>query len=178
MSKWFESLRRTGRKRTLTPRAKGNRLYWMEDYLTFNNGAMTPDELIAEAKANLELVMDKHEDYSNWLRGEEVKGHKPRDKKVKWNSACTGRGIIRGFYSHNDVIFPKRFKEPKREQWSEVSKRETCSKTSRASPFSKITPDRCIASLRFEAILWSLIETSSLQYAYSCPILFFIKTSI
>ena len=127
VKKWFESVKRTGRKRTLTAGAKRKRLQFMEDYLTFihsKDAGLTPDDLIQEAKADLKVAIDRLDDYFNWLRGEQVEDYKPRATKIEWNSACTERGFIRGFYSHNDIAFPKSFREPKRERWSKASKRD------------------------------------------------------
>ena len=82
---------------------------------------MNPDELIAEG---VDAVMTRLTRYFLWLTGEEVEGLEPRGKPVGWNSACTSQAMIRGFYTHNDTTFPKRFMVPKRKR-SAVSRRDS-----------------------------------------------------
>ena len=82
---------------------------------------LNPDQLISEGA---DAAMKRLTNYFLWLTGEEVGGFTPKDKFVGWNTACTCQALIRGFYTHNDIVFPKRFKVPKRKR-SEVSKRDS-----------------------------------------------------
>jgi len=91
----------------------------MEEYSTLMGS--NPDELLAEG---VDSVMKRLTDYFLWLTGEEVEGLPVRDKSVSWNTACTLQSMIRGFCTHNDLIFPKRFKVPKRKR-SAVSQRDS-----------------------------------------------------
>jgi integrase len=118
---WLQSAKEgaMGRgKSGLTKEAKMGRLKALANYVEFSN--LNPDELLGEAKEDIKNAMNRLTDFFNWLQG---KGE-ARPKKMTWNSACTIQARIRGFYTHNDVTFPKRFKTPRR-MVSAVSKRDT-----------------------------------------------------
>lgn len=117
---WISSLEQsaTSRGKDFTEGALSIRLRTMYDYVEFNG--LNPDELIEKAKGDLNDAMTRLTQYHQMLRERIGK----RGKKTSWNSACTLQCYIRGFYTHNDLTFPKRFKVPKR-RVSAVSKRDT-----------------------------------------------------
>lgn len=121
MKNWRESLEQSAlsRGKPLTKRAWYHRIRSMNEYSTLMS--LNPDQLVAE---DVDAAMKRLTGYFLWLTGEKVEGLTPKDKSVGWNSACTFQSFIRGFYTHNDVVFPKRFKVPKRKR-SEVSKRDS-----------------------------------------------------
>jgi hypothetical protein len=72
-----------------------------------------PDLLIEEAKGDMKKAQLKIVNYFQWLQGEKVPGYKPWGKKISASSARQrAYSAIRGFYSNNDVMFPKGFKCP------------------------------------------------------------------
>lgn len=121
---WLKSAGANSQKGCLTPGAHGIRLETMEDFLTFvrsgPDGGMSPDDLLQEARGDLEAAKERLSDYFNWLKGKRVKGYKARGVKVIHNSALTRLGFMRGFFSHNGVGFGK-WRMPRR-LVSEVSK--------------------------------------------------------
>ena len=121
MRNWKTSLEQSAlsRGKPLTKRAWRQRINTMKKYSEMMG--VTPDELLAES---VEVVMKRLTDYFLWMTGREVEGVDPRPEAINWNSACTDQAVIRGFYTHNDMVFPKRFKVPKRKR-SEVSKRDS-----------------------------------------------------
>ena len=118
---WKESLEQSAlsRGKPLTRKTWQLRLRTMKEYSTLMG--LGPDELLAEG---VDAAMTRLTRYFLWLTGEEVEGLDPRSRSVGWNSACTFQALIRGFYSHGDVVFPKRFKVPKRKR-SAVSQRDS-----------------------------------------------------
>jgi len=118
---WRQCLEQSAlsRGKPLTKRSWIQRLTKMKEYSTLMGP--NPDELLAEG---VDAAMKRLTDYFLWLTGEEVEGLDPRDKPLSWNSACTSQSMIRGFYSHNDTTFPKRFMVPRRKR-SEVSARDS-----------------------------------------------------
>ena len=118
---WRESLEQSAlsRGKPLTKRTWYFRVRAMSEYSTLMG--LDPDQLISEGT---DTAMKRLTDYFLWLTGEEVEGFTPKGMSVGWNSACTCQSLIRGFYSHNDIVFPKRFKTPRRKR-SEVSKRDS-----------------------------------------------------
>ncbi|MBA7642269.1 hypothetical protein ES703_49958 [subsurface metagenome] len=121
---WLKSAGANSRKGGLTPNAHGIRLETMADFLTFVRSGpdrgMNPDDLLEEARRDLEAAKERLSDYFRWLKGERVKGYKARGVKISHNSALTKLGFMRGFFSHNAVGFGK-WKMPRR-LVSEVSK--------------------------------------------------------
>lgn len=121
---WLKSAGANSRKGGLTPRAREIRLETMADFLTFVRSGpdkhMGPDDLLQEAKGDLEATKERLSDYFNWLKGGRVGGYKAREVKISHNSALTKLGFMRGFFSHNGVGFGK-WKMPRR-LVSEVSK--------------------------------------------------------
>jgi len=124
VQRWFERLEESavGRGKNLTKNARNIRLRVLAEYVEF--ASLNPDELLSEAKENIENAMRRLTNFFLWLQGEPVKGIKPRKTKIWWNGACTLQAYMRGFYTHNDLVFPKRFRTPKR-RISKVSKRDS-----------------------------------------------------
>lgn len=121
MRNWRESLEQSAlsRGKPLTKMTWQFRLRKIKEYT--NLMGLNPDEFIAEGA---DAAMTRLTRYFLWLTGEEVEGLELRKISMSWNSACTCQALLRGFYTHNDIIFPKRFKTPKRKR-SAVSKRDS-----------------------------------------------------
>jgi len=118
---WKASLEQSAlsRGKPLTKKAWQQRITTIKEYSKMMG--RTPDELLAEG---IEAAMTRLTDYFLWMTGKEAEGVKTKSEALSWNSACTKQSVIRGFYTHNDLVFPKRFKVPKRKR-SEVSKRDS-----------------------------------------------------
>lgn len=118
---WKTSLEQSAlsRGKPLTKKAWQQRIRTIKKYSKMVG--MKPDELIEE---DVETTMGRLTDYFLWMTGREIEGLDPRTETLSWNSACTHQSVIRGFYTHNDMVFPKRFKVPKRKR-SEVSRRDS-----------------------------------------------------
>ena len=118
---WKTSLEQSAlsRGKPLTKKTWQQRVREMKRYSEIMGS--NPDQLLAE---DADATMKRLTDYFLWLTGREVEEIETRSKILSWNSACTAQSMIRGFYTHNDMIFPKRFKVPKRKR-SEVSKRDS-----------------------------------------------------
>jgi len=118
---WKTSLEQSAlsRGKPLTKKTWRLRINTMKTYSELMG--MTPDELVTE---DVDATMKRLTDYFLWMTGREVEGVETRSEALSWNSACTLQSVIRGFYTHNDLVFPKRFKVPKRKR-SEVSKRDS-----------------------------------------------------
>jgi integrase len=111
---WLNSLSQASKSRgktELTLGAKRQRLGRMLELMEFTK--LNPDQLLAEAKENINKA------------GERLDGFfKDRVKNgIDWNTACTNISFLRGFYTHNDLTFPKRWKLASRKV-SKVSKRD------------------------------------------------------
>lgn len=90
----------------------------MRNYVSFTG--LDPDVLLAE---DVGSTMKRLTGLFLWLIGQEVGDHEARSAPLTWNSACTIQAYLRGFYTHSDTVFPKRFKVPKRRR-SSVSQRD------------------------------------------------------
>jgi integrase len=112
---WFQSLEESAvsRGKNLTSAAKRVRFGKLYEYTM--KGTINPDSLLEEAKTDINAAMKRLTDYFNQVQ---------KEKGVDWNSACTSLSFLRGFYTHNGITFPKRFKIPKR-RVSAVSKRDS-----------------------------------------------------
>jgi len=110
---WINSLDETALNRNkdkLTKNAKAVRLGRMLEYT--DNGKLNPDELLQEAKDNIDDA------------GRRLKAYFDKKKEeTSHNNALTAVWFLRGFYSHNDLVFPRKWALPKR-QVSKVSKRD------------------------------------------------------
>jgi len=121
---WFESLEASAlsKGKGLSRRSRLVRLRALQEYVQLNG--LTPDELLAGARADAKDATTRLTNFFNWLQGSTVEGVKPRTTHVSWNAAGTSQAYLRGFYTHNDLTFPKRFKSPAK-RISECSKRDT-----------------------------------------------------
>ncbi len=80
----------------------------MLEYVKFTG--MNPDELLAEAQKDINRAGTRlHEFFKDRVRDD-------NPDKVDWNTACTNLSFLRGFYTHNNLVFPKRWKLPSRKQ--------------------------------------------------------------
>lgn len=64
--------------------------------------------------------------FYNWLQGKNAEGEELPEgvgKRTSRDSAITTHGLMRGFYTHNGLVFPKGCKVPKR-TGSKVSQRD------------------------------------------------------
>lgn len=108
---WLKSVGANSRKGGLTPRNRRDRLGMMADFMTYIRSGpdkgMTPDDLLQEAREDLEKTKGRLSGYFQWLKGERVEGYEPRKVKISHNAALTNLGCIRGFFTHNGVGFGK-----------------------------------------------------------------------
>ena len=91
--------------------AREARLQKFADFVEYTK--LNPDQLLDEGKESMNLVGKRLNNYFTEYA-----------KKVSWNTAVTRISYIRGFYTHNDLHFPKKYGVPKRKS-SAVSKRDT-----------------------------------------------------
>jgi len=77
-----------------------------------NNGELNPDEFLDEAKEDMDKAGERLSKY-----------FEEKQKKVSFNSAITSLCYLRGFYTHNNLTFPKKWGVPKK-RVSDVSKRD------------------------------------------------------
>jgi integrase len=111
---WFESLDASAQSRgksELTQQAKRVRLGRLWEYT--NQGKISPDELLKEAQGDIDKAGKRLKDYFN--------------AKIKsgasHNTLVTNIGLLRGFYTHNNLVFPKKWAVPRRKV-SKVSQRD------------------------------------------------------
>jgi site-specific recombinase XerC len=104
IKKWISSLEKSAvsKGKLFTAKAKTQRLGRMMEYT--KDGEINPDFLLQEAKLNIEDAGTRLQTYFQ----AKLKGG------VEWNSSVTALCFLRGFYSHNDIVFPKRMRVPKR----------------------------------------------------------------
>ena len=119
VKRWISSLEQSAvsRGKQLTESTRDNRLWHLQKYVDSAN--LNPDELLNEAKTDIEKTMARLTNHFN-----EQQKPKNNRKGVDWNTACTSISFLRGFYTHNDIIFPKRYKSPQR-RVSKVSKSDS-----------------------------------------------------
>jgi integrase len=104
VKKWVESLEQSAvsKGKLFTPEARNVRLGRLMEYT--NDGEINPDFLLEEARKNINDTGKRLQDYfATKLKS-----------GTEWNSCVTNLCFLRGFYSHNDIVFPKRMKIPKR----------------------------------------------------------------
>jgi hypothetical protein len=113
---WISSIEKSAKNRNkkLSKNGKGIRLGRMWEYTL--EGKLNPDELLAEAKKDINLTGKRLEDYFY-----------ARKKVTSHNTALTALSFIRGFYSHNDVTFPRSITLPKKVEAKVASKDEKTS---------------------------------------------------
>jgi len=110
---WVDSLNQMAINRGkdgLTKNAKSVRLHRMFEYT--DEGNLNPDELLKEAQQDIDLAGQRLQKYFVQKKAE-----------TSNNTALTAMTFVRGFYTHNDLHFPKRWALPKKEV-SQVSKRD------------------------------------------------------
>ena len=109
---WLNSLNQIAKNqgKTLSKTAKAMRLGRMLEYT--NNGELNPDEFLVEAKEDMDKAGERLSKY-----------FEEKQKKVSFNSAITSLCYLRGFYTHNNLTFPKKWGVPKKKV-SDVSKRD------------------------------------------------------
>ena len=101
---WINSLNKSAEKRGkkgLSKNGKGIRLGRMWEYTL--EGKLNPDELLQEAKEDIKKTGKRLDDY-----------FEARKKQTSHNTALTALSFIRGFYSHNEVSFPRSITLPKK----------------------------------------------------------------
>jgi len=88
-------------------------------FIEFNNSregssvTWNPDLFIAEAREDVKKAQLKIVNFYQWLQGQLVQGYKSNTHKVSESTARQrAYSAIRGFYSNNDIMFPKSFKCP------------------------------------------------------------------
>ena len=86
----------------------------VEQYVQFVNSEegkhkdFTPDDLIEEARQDIEKAKERIRLFFLWLQEEEIPNFKKRGKKVLKTSAHQrAYSTIRGFYSNNNIVFGK-----------------------------------------------------------------------
>jgi integrase len=114
VQKWFESLDQSSASRGKTGLSKNARAVRLGVFTKYVEYAkMNPDQLLEEAKQDIDktgvtlMHFFKHR----------------VDIGLSWNTVVTNLGFIRGFYTHNNVFFPRKFPVPKRKV-SATSKRD------------------------------------------------------
>lgn len=113
VQKWIDSLDHMATQRGkdgLTKNAKAMRLGRMWEYT--DEGKLNPDELLEEAKKDIDNAGKRLNDY--FTKKKEETSH---------NTAVTAVCFLRGFYTHNNVSFPRKWGVP-RKKVSKVSKRD------------------------------------------------------
>jgi integrase len=101
---WLNSLNKSAQKRGkkgISKNGKGIRLGRLWEYT--NEGKLNPDELLKEAKQDIKLTGKRLDDY-----------FEARKKRTTHNTALTALSFIRGFYTHNEVSFPRSITLPKK----------------------------------------------------------------
>ena len=115
---WKRGSINTSRYKKLNPTTWEGNVRSMNMYLDFvrsgPDGEMTPDDLIREARENLDKAVERLSLFNSWLQAEEVKGYKPRMRKngkpakmAESSARMVVYGRIQGFYSRNRIPFDK-----------------------------------------------------------------------
>jgi integrase len=111
---WLESLDASAQRRGkdgLTHEAKRMRLGRLWEYTA--EGKISPDMLLEEAKEDIDKAGKRLKDYFD-AKLESGTSH---------NTLVTNVGLLRGFYTHNNLVFPKKWGVPRRKV-SKVSVRD------------------------------------------------------
>jgi len=101
---WFDSLNRAANNRGkdgLSRNAKAMRIGRMWEFT--NKGELNPDTLLVEAQEDIKKTGRRLDDY--FFAKKKVTSH---------NTALTSVSYIRGFFSHNDLSFPRSIALPKK----------------------------------------------------------------
>ena len=110
---WVNSLDSSASRRGkdgLSKNGKGIRLGRMWEFT--NEGKLNPDELLKEAKEDIKKTGKRLDAY-----------FEARKKVTSHNTALTALSFLRGFYSHNEVSFPRSITLPKKFE-AEVATRD------------------------------------------------------
>jgi integrase len=102
---WLESLDASAQRRGkdgLTHEAKRMRLGRLWEYTA--EGKISPDMLLEEAKEDIDKAGKRLKDYFD-AKLESGTSH---------NTLVTNVGLLRGFYTHNNLVFPKKWGVPRR----------------------------------------------------------------
>ena len=113
VQKWINSIDQIAKnqgKNGISKTAKSMRLGRMLEFT--NEGKFNPDELLKEAKEDIDKAGERLKEYFN-----------KKKKKTSHNTAVTTVGFLRGFYTHNEVSFPRKWGVPRRKV-SKVAKRD------------------------------------------------------
>ncbi len=119
MKEWRESLEAHSRSKDFTK-------FWnavlgeMRKYIVFlcsnpSNSVLKFSDLVDEARAShtAKPAQLKISLFYKWLIGQPTEDYEAVEKPIRESTAkTTAYSRIRGFYSHNGVIFPKRFRAP------------------------------------------------------------------
>lgn len=128
IQKWRTSLIANSRKGVLSDKDWYGLINLMRNYLEFTGSGpdpeMTPDKLRDEGLRDPDEARSHVMRWYNWLQGGAVEGYTPwmtpdkegasKPHKISQNTAVTYVGRLRGFYSHNKVMFGK-WRMPNRE---------------------------------------------------------------
>ena len=107
MKNWFESLKYCAISRGKKGLSKGSRkqrLSIMANFVKYSK--MNPDQLLAEAQRDINLTGKRLIDYFE----------KRLEDGLSRNSMVTRIGFLRGFYTHNNLFFPKKWRIPSRKK--------------------------------------------------------------
>jgi hypothetical protein len=110
---WFDYLNKSAKKRGkqgISKSGKAVRLGRMWEYTL--EGKVNPDELLQEAKNDIKKTGKRLDDY-----------FESRKNVTSHNTALTALSFIRGFYSNNDITFPRSMTLPKKLE-AKVSERD------------------------------------------------------
>lgn len=107
---WFEGVQMANqaRNKLFTLKNFGGRLSVLDDYVEFSR--MNPDQLLDEGKEDIVKAYSRLMNFYNWLQGKNPEGGELSEgvgKRVLRDSAITIHGLMRGFYTHNGLVFPK-----------------------------------------------------------------------
>jgi len=110
----MKNIAKNSRNRVISKNTRRDYRTALVYYLDFVNGQdgltkeMDPDNLIQEAKGDVELVKERLDLFFLWLQGQKVEGYKQREKSMRKTSACVrAYGQMRGFYTNNGITFGK-----------------------------------------------------------------------
>jgi len=131
------------------------------------------DMLLEEAREDHKNAQLKIVDFYNWQQGLEVPGFQPWTKngkpyKVRQSTAVQrAYGKVRGFYTNNNIVFPKTFKCPQEEAPESIKADESVPFFKLDQMNGKFVLDRPLVKhflsnlkLRDQAIALSLLSTS------------------
>lgn len=113
---WRQSLEANAKKGYISQNNWVSLLTKMKTYLDFvvsgPDSHLNPDALLREALENSDLARSRIMKWYNWIQGGTVEGYEPwmkegKPHRIAQNTAVSYLGRIRGFYTHNKVLFGK-----------------------------------------------------------------------